>query len=72
MRKTPEPARVEKGMDDGYRLVGIAYGCDPADGHAHQWVRGSEGDFCLTCRISWPDAMRGFGSNVAPPKQMRR
>jgi hypothetical protein len=30
----------------------------------HDWVRGEEEDWCLACGISWPDAMRGFGSNV--------
>lgn len=65
-KKTPASIKIP---DGDFSLVGVAYGSNPADGHAHQWVRGSTGDFCLTCRTPWADAMRGFGSNVAPPRQ---
>lgn len=59
MKKTPSPIKVPLGND-------------PDDGHGHRWIRAEDGkDFCVFCRVSWADAMRGFGSNVAPGKQGR-
>lgn len=38
--------------------------------HQHAFATGDDGiDRCSVCDVSWRDAVRGFGSNVAPTKR---
>lgn len=61
MKKTPSSIKLSANLADFSSSGGP---------HDHLWIRVKDGkDFCLVCRVSWADAMRGFGSNVAPPRQ---